>query len=134
MKLSVLTSIIRIIKQDKILKYFLREASAYTYRYSAITEKANEALIFRRRFSPWITTFASLSAPQETQLGSVPVSKRASPYKKQGRNVELQLTSASRGRVRHPLAATGVTMLSQNRNICFRFRLRLWPSLYSRDS
>ena len=42
--------------------------------------------------------------PQETELGSVPVSQWSSPYKKQVRNLEFQLTSVSRGRVRPPLA------------------------------
>ena len=42
-------------------------------------------------------------APQETELGSVPVSQWPSPYKKQVRNLEFQLTSVSRGRVRPPL-------------------------------
>ena len=41
--------------------------------------------------------------PQETELGSVPVSQWPSPYKKQVRNLEFQLTSVSRGRVRPPL-------------------------------
>ena len=42
-------------------------------------------------------------APQETELGSVPVNQWHSPYKKQVRNLEFQLTSVSRGRVRPPL-------------------------------
>ena len=42
-------------------------------------------------------------APQETELGSVPVSQWPSPHKKQVRNLEFQLTSVSRGRVRPPL-------------------------------
>ena len=42
-------------------------------------------------------------APQETELGSVPVSQWPSPYKKQVRNLEFKLTSVSRGRVRPPL-------------------------------
>ena len=42
-------------------------------------------------------------APQETELGSVPVNQWPSPYKKQVRNLEFQLTSVSRGRVRPPL-------------------------------
>ena len=41
-------------------------------------------------------------APQETELGSVPVSQWPSLYKKQVRNLEFQLMSVSRGRVRPP--------------------------------
>ena len=46
-------------------------------------------------------------APQETELGSVPVNQWHSPYKKQVRNLEFQLTSVSRGRVRPPLGEQG---------------------------
>ena len=42
-------------------------------------------------------------APQETELGSVPVSQWPSPYKRQVRNLEFQLTSVC---VRPPLAQT----------------------------
>ena len=93
--------------------------------YSAITEKANGALNFIRKFSLWITTLASLNeifseskrnlsrVPQETELGSVPVSQWNSPYKKQFRNLEFQLTSVSRGHVRPPpLVVCCVVLLS----------------------
>ena len=59
-------------------------------------------------------------APQETELGSVPVSQWPSLYKKQVRNLEFQLTSVSRGRVRPPLGVTievrpGTRVLSWSR-------------------
>ena len=49
-------------------------------------------------------------APQETELGRVPVNQWSSPYKNLVRNLELQvqLTSVSRGRVRPPLGPGGV--------------------------
>ena len=52
-------------------------------------------------------------APQETELGSVPVSQWPSPYKKQVRNLEFQLTSVSRGRVRPPLGASSLLHLGR---------------------
>ena len=55
-------------------------------------------------------------APQETELGSVPVSQWPSPYKKQVRNLEFQLTSVSRGCVRPPLGPGGPDRLSSLRN------------------
>ena len=77
---------------------------------------ANEALIFRRKFSLWIIPFASLSeiSLERPKKLSSEVCQSVNHTKKQGRNVELQLTSVSRGRIQHPLAAPGVTMLSQS--------------------
>ena len=72
--------------------------------------KRQRALSFNRKFSLWIITLASLNEicrgrPKKlrSEVCQSVKYKWPSPYKKQVRNLEFQLTSVSRGRVRPPL-------------------------------
>ena len=60
-------------------------------------------------------------APQETELGSVPVSQWPSPYKKQVRNLEFQLTSVSRGG--HGLLWSRTALLGPSHQLAVRMRI-----------
>ena len=67
-------------------------------------------------------------APQETELGSVPVSQWPSLYKKQVRNLEFQLKRVSRGRVRPPLLIS--MQLCLLRNVFFLYCIFIVSMVY----